>query len=96
MEISPEAEVKVRLVRIRLDDGQDEILITNLYDTKAYTLPVLKELYFLRWPVETIYGYLKNELQIECFSGISPISIGQGFYANIFVFNLQAGYLLKE
>ena len=90
VEISPETEVKVRLVRIRLDDGQDEILITNLYDTKAYTLPVLKELYFLRWPVETTYGYLKNELQVECFSGISPISIEQDFYANIFVFNLQA------
>lgn len=90
VEIPSETEVKVRLVRIRLDDGQDEILITNLYDTKAYTRPVLKELYFLRWPVETTYGYLKNELQVECFSGISPISIEQDFYANIFVFNLQA------
>lgn len=90
MEIPPETEVKVRLARIRLDDGQDEILITNLYDTKAHTLVVLKELYFLRWPVETTYGYLKNELQIECFSGISPVSIEQDFYANIFVFNLQA------
>lgn len=90
VEIPPETEIKVRLVRIRLDDGQDEILITNLYDTKAYTLPVLKELYFLRWPVETTYGYLKNELQVECFSGISPICIEQDFYANIFVFNLQA------
>ena len=90
VEIPPETEIKVRLVRIRLDDGQDEILITNLYETKAYTLPILKELYFLRWPVETTYGYLKNELQIECFSGINPISIEQDFYANIFVFNLQA------
>ena len=90
VELPPETEVKVRLARIRLDDGQDEILITNLYDTKAYTLPVLKELYFLRWPVETTYGYLKNELQVECFSGISPVSIEQDFYANIFVFNLQA------
>lgn len=90
IKISPQTQIKVRLVKVRLDSGEDEILITNLYEKEIYTISDLKKLYFMRWPIETCYGYLKNELQIECFSGINPICIEQDFYANIVVFNLQS------
>lgn len=88
--IDADTMVKVRLVKVRLDSGEEELLITNLYDADKYSLSDLKALYFLRWGIEVSYGLIKNELQIESFSGINPICIEQDFYANIFVFNLQS------
>jgi hypothetical protein len=36
-----------------------------------------------------VYGFEKNELQIECFSGLKPLCIQQDFFATLFVYNLQ-------
>ncbi|GHT19540.1 hypothetical protein AGMMS4957_04020 [Bacteroidia bacterium] len=44
----------------------------------------------MRWGIETYYGFEKNELQIESFSGIRPLCILQDFFANLFVYNLQS------
>lgn len=85
--IDADTMVKVRLVKVRLDSREEELLITNLYDEDKYSLSDLKALYFLRWGIEVSYGLIKNELQIESFSGINPICIEQDFYANIFVFS---------
>jgi len=88
--ISKNAPVKIRLVKVLLNTGETEVLITNLYDTTCYTKEDLKEVYHLRWGVETYYGYMKDELQLGIFSGISPLCIEQDFAANIFLFNLQS------
>lgn len=88
--IDSSTKVKVRMVKVRLKSGEEELLITNLYDKEKYSLSDLKELYFLRWPIEVCYGYIKNELQLESFSGINPICIEQDFYANILVYNIQS------
>lgn len=87
------AFVTVRLVRVILDDGEVEILITNLYDCKKYKAETFKELYFYRWGVETYFDRLKNKFQIEIFSGQSVESIYQDFYANIFLSNLQSSII---
>ena len=88
--ISKATQVKIRLVKILLNTGKIEVLITNLYDTTLYTKEDLKQVYHLRWGIETYYGYIKDELQLGVFSGISPLCIEQDFAANLFLFNLQS------
>jgi len=88
--ISKATPVKIRLVKVLLDTGEIEVLITNLYDTTLYTKEDLKQVYHLRWGIETYYGYIKDELQLGVFSGISPLCIEQDFASNLFLFNLQS------
>lgn len=90
VKISREDAIKVRLVKILLSTGETEVLVTNLYDKKLYPLRALKEVYNLRWGIETYYGYLKEELQLGVFSGTNPVCIQQDFAANLFLFNLQS------
>jgi hypothetical protein len=90
VDISKEKIIKLRLVKLVLDSGQVEILITNLYDAKLYPIEDLKYLYNLRWGIETYYGYIKQELQLGQFSGLAPVCIEQDFAANLFLFNMQS------
>ncbi|MDR2691161.1 MAG: IS4 family transposase [Dysgonamonadaceae bacterium] len=88
--ISKDTLIRVRMVKVVLDTGETEVLITNLYETDVYGEEELREVYHLRWGIETCYGYLKQELQLGQFSGIRPICIEQDFAANLFLFNLQS------
>ena len=87
--ISKHTPITIRMVKIVLDTGETEVLVTNVYDTDIYTQEDLKEVYHLRWGIETYYGYIKEELQLGKFSGIRQICIEQDFAANLFLFNLQ-------
>jgi hypothetical protein len=82
--------LKVRLLRVDLPDGEVEVLITTLLDSQKYPAKMFKELYFLRWGVETFYDELKNKLKVEYFTGYSPVSIQQDFACAIFISNLQS------
>lgn len=42
-------EVKVRLVRVELDDGEIEVLMTSLVDRVKYPASIFKWLYGKRW-----------------------------------------------
>lgn len=83
------AALKVRMIRIDLPDGETELLMTSLSESKKYDSKFFKELYFKRWKIETFYDEFKNKLKIEHFSGYSRQSILQDFYAAIFVSNVQ-------
>ena len=89
-DLSKDTAITVRLVRVELENGEVEILLTNLLDQKTYPHSCFKELYNLRWGVETEIDFLKNVLQIEISSGQSPQTILQDFFANILRANLQA------
>ncbi len=80
----------VRLVRVKLPNSEDEILITSLLDLKKYSSDIFKKLYFQRWGVELFYDELKTKLKAEHFSGYSKSSILQDFYAALFVSNIQS------
>jgi hypothetical protein len=41
-------------VRIELDSGETEVLITSLLDQTRYPYAVFKDLYHQRWPVEEV------------------------------------------
>jgi hypothetical protein len=85
-----ETSKAVRLVKIELSSGEVEILITSLLDSAKYPDSIFKDLYFLRWGVETFYDELKNKIKAEHFSGYSGHSILQDFYAALFVSNVQS------
>lgn len=82
--------VTVRFVRVMLDSGEYEVLATSLLDQSRYPLAIFKELYYLRWGIETFYGVLKTRLNLENFSGQSVESIRQDFYVAIFLTGVEA------
>ncbi|WP_139339560.1 transposase [Bacillus dakarensis] len=47
-----------------------------------------KSLYFKRWGIETKYDELKSKLQIQKFTGDTPVSVEQDFYASMFLSNI--------
>lgn len=88
--IDKRTPISIRMVKVVLETGQTEILITNLYDTQKYSSESLKEAYHFRWGIETDYGTVKEKLQLGQFSGIRQICIEQDFAADLFVYNLQS------
>lgn len=82
--------IKIRLVKVILDDGTIEVLATSLLDEKKYPSMIFKDLYFCRWGIETNFDRLKNKIEIENFTGLSTLSILQDYYANMFILNLQS------
>lgn len=81
---------KIRFVKVFLENGEIEVLATSLLDEVKYHTSLFKNLYFKRWGVEISYDHLKNNIQLENFTGMSSISVKQDFYANTFISNLQA------
>jgi len=83
-------DLKLRLIRIQLENGETEILITSLIDTEKYPLEIFFDLYHHRWPVEEDYKVMKCRIEIENFTGKSVLSVYQDFHARIFSKNLTA------
>jgi len=90
MEYDKNTFVEIRLVRVELSSNETEILMTSLKDDIQYPDTIFKELYGLRWGIETLYDELKNKLKVEYFSGYSKQSILQDFYAALLVCNVQS------
>jgi len=82
--------IKIRFVRVILDDGTIEVIATSLLDEKKYPSGLFKELYSYRWGIETNFDRLKNKIEVENFTGFSTLSILQDYYANMFILNLQS------
>ena len=80
---------RLRVLKFKLSSGEIETLATNLPRT-TITSDDLKELYNLRWGVETAYRTLKSALQIENFSGTSQLVVEQDFFATMFLKNMVA------
>ena len=84
------SRIRVRIVKVVLENGEIEILVTTLADKEKYPIQLFKDLYFKRWGVEKNYDIQKNKIQVENFSGYSDISIQQDFYCSLFIGNLQS------
>ena len=87
--------LKVRFVRVTLSTGEDEVLVTSLIEESTYPTEMFKELYHLRWGVETFYSLLKTRLELEHFSGKTVESLYQDFYAAVYLTGLES-VLTKE
>lgn len=79
----------VRVIKVVLDDGETETLITNLNKTD---LPCgqAKELYFKRWRIEEKFKELKEKLALEAMRGKREVTVLQDFYATLWLSNFAA------
>ena len=84
----PTTALTLRLVRVKLKNGEVEVLITNLIDEQIFPAREFKALYHLRWGIEENYKRLKQWVEIENFSGKSALSVKQDFYAKVLTTNL--------
>lgn len=82
--------IKVRLVKVILNTGEIEVLITSLIDEETYYYEELGRLYYKRWGIETFYDIMKNRLSLENFSGKSDDAIFQDFYSIMFLCSLES------
>lgn len=79
----------LRVLKFKLPTGEIETLVTNLSNSSILAED-LKEIYRLRWGIETNYDTLKNVLQLENFSGTSQQVVEQDFFASLFLKNMVA------
>jgi hypothetical protein len=82
--------VRVRLLKFKLESGEEEVLLTTLCDTKKYRRKEFFEVYGWRWRDETYYDRIKNIFELERFSGLSEESIKQDFYGVVFLATLES------
>lgn len=80
-------EITIRLVSVMLPTGEIEVIATSLLD--EFTPSDFKELYGLRWGVETFFGKLKGRLSLDNFTGKSVESIKQDLYSTILISNIE-------
>lgn len=81
-------KIKVRAIKVDLNNGITELLLTSLISNESYPTTLFKELYFKRWKVETAYDILKNILNIENFTGLTQVAMNQDFFATILTNNI--------
>ena len=74
-----------RLVKLKLSDDSFEYLITNLPD--SFAIPVLKDLYHLRWGIETSFRFLKYNIAMSFFHSIKRVFIHQEVFSRLILYN---------
>lgn len=82
--------INVRMVKVVLDSGEVETLLTSLLDEARYPTAVFKDLYGKRWGVERFYNTIKNIARVEHFTGHTDVVIQQDFHCALFMCNLHA------
>jgi len=89
-DITANDSITVRLIKIMLDSGETELLMTSLINQQEWLFEEFKDLYQKRWLVETYYNRLKNILSVENFSGLTQQAILQDFACALFISNVQS------
>jgi hypothetical protein len=84
------ASLRIRLIRVELEDGEIEVLGTSLRDQVKYLRTEFKQVYGCRWNEETWLRRLKSIFEVERFSGTSDLAIEQDFYGVIFLASLES------
>jgi hypothetical protein len=82
-----DADCTVRVLKFSLPSGEEETMITNMFDRPE---ACFAELYFMRWPIETKFDVVKNKLELENFTGRTVNSILQDFWAAMHMTNMVA------
>ena len=83
--------LKLRILTVTLENETTEYLLTNIMD-KNFTIEDFKELYNLRWGIETNYNTMKNRLNIENYTGKRKITIEQDIYSKFLKYNIVQYY----
>lgn len=83
-------ELKLRFIRVALENGEIEILITSLLDEETHSTESFKDIYNKRWGIETFYDFVKNIIEIENYSGTNEKFIKQEFYCAMYIANMHS------
>jgi len=78
----------LRLIRVELESGEIEVLITSLTDEQKFPYEIFMDLYHKRWPVEVDYLFMKQRIEIGNFSGTTVLSVYQDFHSKVLAKNL--------
>jgi hypothetical protein len=89
-DVDPDMVLTLRVVKLTLDDGSRETLLTTLRNRGEVPSSEFQGLYAKRWGSEGHYDVLKNILEIENFTGKSALSVRQDFYATVLTNNIRA------
>lgn len=84
----------IRMVKVKLDTGETEILCTSLTNERRFPLEVFGPLYHRRWKAEEAFKMLKSRAELEAFSGKTARAVKQDFYAKVFALCLCSIYAL--
>ena len=80
--------IHLRFVRIQITDDSFEVLATNL-DDKEFSPSVLKELYSMRWGIETSFRNLKYTVGLSAFHSKKSEHIVQEIFARLTLYNFS-------
>ena len=83
-------KLKIRFIQVILDNGTVEVLATNVLDNNILKTSNFKELYALRWGIETYFDLIKNRLSLENFTGLTSLAVKQDFFATLFLTNYES------
>ena len=86
----PVEPIRVRLVRVRLPDGETEVLATSILEEERLPARLFKALYHRRWGAEESYKCQKRWLEIENVSGRSVLAVQQDIHAKVLALNLAS------
>jgi IS4 transposase len=90
--------IKFRIARFAISDDSYELLITNL-DRSEFSTDELKEIYFLRWGIETSFRELKYAIGLTSFHARKVDHIKQEVFARLLLYNyceLITTYVVHE
>lgn len=87
-----DAEITCRLIKVKLENGDIEVLCTSLVDCEKYPYSDFEQLYHYRWNEEEAYKLLKCRIELEDFSGKTAKAVKQDFHAKAFLMTLCAAY----
>jgi len=83
-------ELTVRLVSVRLPNGELEVLVTSLLNEADYPTAEFLEVYHWRWNHETYHQMLKGRLELENWTGQTLEAVRQDLQAAVLVGNLES------
>lgn len=79
-------ELSFRIIRFPIGSNSYEIIITNL-DRNIFDVKKIKEIYHLRWGIETSFRELKYAIGLTSFHARKPDFIKQEIYARLLLYN---------
>lgn len=89
-----EYQLAFRIVRFRLNNGSYECLLTNL-PKDEFDLAALKDVYRMRWGIETSFRYLKHTIGLLYFHSKKIESIEQEIWARLILYNFCMAVTLR-
>ena len=91
-ELEGQGSGRVRIVKARLDSGEEAAFMTNLQEGACGDI---SGLYRKRWSIEKKYHTLKNKMKVESVTGKASIYVKQDFWAQMLVYNIVQDLIME-